>query len=112
MNAASVDTARRTITWLASYPKSGNTWLRFMAANLLFGAQTSAEALNRLVPDLHEMSSIPAAPENPVLIKTHFACSQQLPLFGVTHGPIYIVRHPADVMVSNFHYARRSGAIT
>ena len=112
MSIASAEPARRTVTWLASYPKSGNTWLRFLAVNLVFGPQESAATLGRLVPDLHEMSGVPAPPEQPVLIKTHFACTPQLPLFSATSGAIYIVRHPADVMVSNFHYARRSGAIT
>jgi sulfotransferase family protein len=101
--------ARRTVTWLASYPKSGNTWLRFLAANLVFGPQDSAATLGRLVPDVHEMGSVLAPPPQPMLLKTHFACTPRMPLYEVTSGAIYIVRHPADVMVSGFHYARRSG---
>jgi aryl sulfotransferase len=101
----------RTITWIASYPKSGNTWLRFLVANLVFGPQESAATLARLVPDLHEMGAGPVAPAQPRLIKTHFPCSPRLPLIEATHAAIYIVRHPADVMVSNFYYARRSGAV-
>lgn len=30
---------RRTIMWLASYPKSGNTWVRMFLANYLLGAE-------------------------------------------------------------------------
>lgn len=101
----------RTVTWIASYPKSGNTWMRFLAANLLFGPQESASALVRLVPDLHEMGPGPTAPSEPTLIKTHFACSPALPMVACTSAALYIVRHPADVMVSNFHYARRSGSL-
>jgi hypothetical protein len=100
---------QRTVTWLASYPKSGNTWLRFLAANLVFGPQDSAATLARLVPDVHEMGGTPAPPTQPMLLKTHFACTPRMPLFDATSGAIYIVRHPADVMVSGFHYARRSG---
>ena len=32
--------ARKSIVWLASYPKSGNTWLRVFLANYLFNRQT------------------------------------------------------------------------
>ena len=111
MSAAIPSGAKRTVTWLASYPKSGNTWLRFLAANLVFGPQDSAAALGRLVPDLHEMGGPLAPPPHPMLIKTHFPCTPRLPLFDVTNGAIYIVRHPADVMVSSFFYARRSGTV-
>jgi hypothetical protein len=31
---------RKTIVWLASYPKSGNTWTRIFLANYLFGRTT------------------------------------------------------------------------
>src|SRR5581483_5694512 len=32
----------RSIVWLASYPKSGNTWLRILLANYMSGAQGPA----------------------------------------------------------------------
>jgi len=32
--------SRKNIVWLASYPKSGNTWLRIFLANYLFGRTT------------------------------------------------------------------------
>ena len=35
------------IIWLASYPKSGNTWLRFYIISLLMGKQTDLN-LNHL----------------------------------------------------------------
>ena len=31
---------KRSIIWLASYPKSGNTWTRLFLANYLMNAQT------------------------------------------------------------------------
>ena len=31
---------RKSIVWLASYPKSGNTWMRILLANYLFGRKT------------------------------------------------------------------------
>lgn len=103
-------TAARNIVWIASYPKSGNTWVRFMACNLLFGSQESAEGLNLLAPDIHEMGAHRLAAHSG-LVKTHFPYSAALPLADRTAAAIYVVRHPADVLVSNFHYAQRSAGM-
>jgi hypothetical protein len=102
----------RKIVWIVSYPKSGNTWVRFLVCNLVFGVQDSAAALNRLAPDIHELPTVPDPPAEPVLVKTHFPFSATLPLAACTAGAIYVVRHPADVMLSNFHYSRRDGSQT
>jgi hypothetical protein len=104
--------ADRTIVWIVSYPKSGNTWVRFLVCNLAFGVQDSAAALNRLVPDIHEMHAVPEPPAAPVFMKTHFPFSARLPLAHCTAGAIYVVRDPGDVMLSNFHYSRRDGTHT
>lgn len=99
----------RDIVWIASYPKSGNTWVRFMLCNLMFGTQSSAAALGRLIPDVHE---VPVGQlERGGLCKTHFLYSEALPLAQRTAGCLYIVRHPADVLVSNFHYAARAAVV-
>jgi hypothetical protein len=98
----------RDIVWIASYPKSGNTWVRFLLCNLMFGTQSSATALNQLIPDVHEVPL--ALLERGGLCKTHFMYSGALPLAPRTAGCLYIVRHPADVLVSNFHYAVRAAA--
>jgi Sulfotransferase domain len=97
----------RNIVWIASYPKSGNTWLRFLICNLVFGPTDSAESLQTLAPDLHELASLPPPTGQMVLLKTHFP-SLRLPV-ARTVAALYIVRHPLDVMLSNFHYAQRSG---
>jgi hypothetical protein len=101
----------RTVAWIVSYPKSGNTWVRFLLCNLLFGPQDSAAALNRLAPDIHEFASTPEPPATPIFLKTHFPFSPALPLAAYTAAAIYVVRDPADVMLSNFHYSRRSGTV-
>lgn len=102
-------TANRTVVWIVSYPKSGNTWVRFLICNLAFGPQDSAAALNNLAPDIHELSAAPDPPTSPVFIKTHFPYSAALPLAAHTAAAIYVVRDPADVMLSNYHYSKRSG---
>jgi hypothetical protein len=96
------------IIWIVSYPKSGNTWVRFLVCNLVFGPQTSAAALNSLAPDIHELGQSVELPAAPIFLKTHFPFSAELPLVSQTAAAIYVVRDPADVMLSNFHYSRRS----
>lgn len=102
--------APKDIVWIASYPKSGNTWVRFMACNLLYGRQESAAAVGALAPDIHEMPGGLRAAAHAGLLKTHFACSPSLPLAERTAAAIYVVRRPEDVLVSNFFYAQRSTA--
>jgi hypothetical protein len=82
--------------------------VRFLVCNLAFGPQESAAALNLLAPDIHELSVPPEPPTAPVFLKTHFPFSSAVPLAQYTAGALYIVRDPADVMLSNFHYSRRS----
>lgn len=100
----------KNIVWLASYPKSGNTWVRFMACNLLYGRQDSASRVGALIPDLHELGSHAMNVSRAGMMKTHFMHSQSLPLVERTAGAIYVVRRPEDVLLSNFHYAQRSSA--
>jgi hypothetical protein len=105
-----VTTAPRNIVWVASYPKSGNTWVRFLVCNLLFGRQESAAALNVLAPDLHESGALLEQSGHAGLVKTHFPYARALPLAERTAAALYVVREPADVLASSFHYAQRSGA--
>jgi Sulfotransferase domain len=100
----------RNVVWIASYPKSGNTWVRFLVCNLVFGVQESAAALNSMAPDIHELTAVPELPAAPVFFKTHFPFSPAVPLAQRTAAALYVVRHPADVMLSNFHYSLRSAA--
>jgi Sulfotransferase domain len=105
-----VTDSAKTVIWIVSYPKSGNTWVRFLTCNLVYGLQDSATALNRLAPDIHELAAVPDAPSALSFVKTHFPCSSDMPLAANTAAAIYVVRDPADVMLSNFHYSQRSGA--
>lgn len=97
--------------WLASYPKSGNTWVRFMACNLLYGRQESASSVSALIPDIHELGPHARNFSRAGLVKTHFVHSPSVPLMERTAGAIYVLRRPEDVAVSNFHYAQRSAAV-
>lgn len=93
------------IVWIASYPRSGNTWVRFLLANLLYGPVASSTALNQAIPDIHRrISGSQLHGNRKLLVKTHWRYEPALPLREDTIGVIYILRHPIDVLASNLDY--------
>ncbi len=102
---------RNQIIWLTSYPKSGNTWVRFLLANLLQDKPKTLAEVEQRIPDIHmclsgkngsSMETI--FQQDSALVKSHFSLSPEMPLFENTMGFIYIVRHPLDMIVSNLNY--------
>ena len=99
-----IDAIRPDECFLASYPRSGNTWLRFIVASLLApNEEISFRNIDRFVPtpectifDIERMAS-------PRLIKTHWPYFDLFPRF------IYVIRDPRDVFISYYHYARING---
>jgi hypothetical protein len=103
------------IVWLASYPKSGNTWLRFLLANLILGEPVAnSTQVQLLVPDIHDgITGAHLMPGLTTIIKTHWAFTTAFPLREDTAGVIHLVRHPVDTLESNQNYAiNRSGELT
>lgn len=96
------------IVWLASYPKSGNTWLRFLLYHYLYGEVTDSDDVERRIPDLHETGAegLKSDGDGPLLCKTHLALTPKHPLLDRTRGFVYILRHPRDVLLSNLNYFR------
>ncbi len=89
--------------FLVSFPKSGNTWTRFLVANLRFPNEPATFAnINRLIPDptatarrdFDRMS-------RPRIIKSHECFDPRYPRV------INVVRDPRDVVVSQYHYHRK-----
>jgi estrone sulfotransferase len=89
--------------FIVSYPKSGNTWVRFLIAQLLHpnsGDSTNLHNIDSKIPDLHVSASrayLDSIPR-PRFIKTHYPGFEYFPKF------IYIYRDGRDVMVSYYHY--------
>jgi glycosyltransferase involved in cell wall biosynthesis len=88
---------------LASYPKSGNNWTRFLIANVVFpDKKVGFDNIDKLVFD-------PS-----VTVQRDFVRARR-PRVIRTHGPfdpqfrrvIYIVRDPRDVAISQYHYLRK-----
>jgi hypothetical protein len=93
------------IVWIASYPRSGNTWMRFLLANLLYGPLKSSAELDKKIPAIHRgINGKHLLGNQKLLVKTHWSYSPTLPLREDTIGVIYILRHPIDVLASNLQY--------
>lgn len=93
------------IIWLASFPKSGNTWLRFFLTCLIQGKPENSSAVTRCIPEIgsNYERDIEAC-TGQTIVKTHLLYSEKLPLLERTRGFIYVLRHPLDVMLSAYNY--------
>ena len=90
-------------TMLVSYPRSGNTWTRFLVANLVFpDREVSFANIESLIPDTSSQSSraLKRTPR-PRFIKTHEYFDHRYP------RTIYIVRDPRDVALSYYDFQRK-----
>jgi hypothetical protein len=92
--------------FLTSYPRSGNTWMRFLVGNLVHQNEpVSFLNLERLLPDMYihsdrEMRSLP----RPRVIKSHECFDPRYQRI------VYIVRDPRDVAVSNYYWELKKGS--
>ena len=87
-------------TFLVSYPRSGNTWTRFLIANFIYEDDpvTFANIEDR-IPDPVAVSRRRLAKlRRPRIVKSH---EYFHPLYRKV---IYIVRDPRDVAVSNYYF--------
>ncbi len=102
------------IIWLASYPRSGNTWVRTMLHAYAHGDVADSAAVARTIADLHipEHGGRPVAyaGSGKTLIKTHFPWSSSHPYAPATAGAIVLVRHPRDVLLSSLNFHRVVGS--
>lgn len=90
-------------TFLVSYPRSGNTWTRFLIANLVHSEKSVSFAnIEKLIPDSSSQSNraLKRTPR-PRIIKTHQYFDHRYP------RTIYIVRDPRDVALSYYNFQRK-----
>ncbi len=101
------------VVWLASYPKSGNTFIRLLLHTYLFGESQNSEVIGKGIPDLHQLlaqnSDLDVNSDQQIIIKTHFCFSDNHPYKESTIGFIYILRNPRDVLLSNAKYLGANG---
>jgi hypothetical protein len=93
--------------FLVSYPKSGNTWTRFLIANLVYPDKNpDFSNINDLLPDVEGMSKrdLQRAPR-PRVLKSHQYFDPRYPKV------LYVVRDPRDVVLSEYHFDIKRRAI-
>src|SRR5258707_2002719 len=94
-------------TFLVSYPKSGNTWARFLIANLVRPHEKiDFSNVNRMIPgpEVTRNRDLMSTPR-PRIIKSHQYFDPRYPRV------IYIVRDPRDVVVSQYHFQRKRNVV-
>ena len=93
--------------FLVSYPRSGNTWARFLIGNLIYQDEPVTFANIELrLPEIyfnpdHALRRLP----RPRILKSHECFQPQY------RRVIYIVRDPRDVAVSFYHHNIKAGNI-
>lgn len=93
--------------FFVSYPKSGNTWLRFLVANLVYPEKNpDFSNIDNLLPDPETMSkrNLERAPR-PRILKSHLSFDPRFPKV------LYVVRDPRDVVLSSYHFDLKRRAI-
>lgn len=85
-------------SFLVSYPRSGNTWLRYLLANLLYPEyEWNIENLNKAVPDLHQCDGLEKKEKMGTrVIKSHHAFQGNYPRV------IYLYRDLRDISLSYY----------
>jgi hypothetical protein len=93
--------------FISSYPKSGNTWTRFLVANLIH-PQEPVTFLNieQIVPDpdLRSRNFLKSCPR-PRVMKSHH------PFDPRYKRVVCIVRDPRDVALSQYHFQIKRGVL-
>jgi hypothetical protein len=90
--------------WIVSYPKSGNTWTRFLIGNLVAGGKVvDWSNIERIVPDIYlnrdpQLKALP----RPRYLKSHEGYRPDY------RRVVLIVRDPRDVAVSYYHFVRKA----
>jgi Sulfotransferase domain len=93
--------------FIASYPRSGSTWLRFLLLELLTHNSAAFDSVNQMIPDVGRHHRCPGLlPNGGRLIKTH---EVYRPAY---RKAVYLVRDVRDVVISEFEYENANQRIS
>lgn len=104
LNALRYSGLRPNDLFIASYPRSGTTWLRFLLFELLTGEPAEFVPVNQVIPYVGKHREAPdLLPSGGRVIQTH-----EVFLRGVASA-IYVVRDPRSVVLSEYQWQLRTG---
>lgn len=84
---------------IVSYPKSGNTWARFLLGNLIHSDdEVSFVNLEKALPNIYQSDSKLRRVPSPRILKSHEYFDPRY------KRVVYVVRDPRDVAVSYYHF--------
>ena len=94
----------RDDVFLASYPRSGNTWTRFLLTEILSQEAASFDNINQVIPEMgiHARARV-RLPNGGRLIKTHEPYRKEY------RRAIYLIRDFRDVVLSQYARERELG---
>jgi len=89
--------------YIVSYPRSGNTWTRYIMAYLKAGVRNSliATEVDAYVPNIYTCLSEVNLQSSKRVIKTH------VPMMYLYPRVVFVHRDPRESLVSFWHYSRR-----
>jgi Sulfotransferase domain len=89
-------------TFVVSYPRSGNTWTRFLIANLAYpNSSVSFANIEKLIPETLQSNRTLKRTPRPRFIKSHEYLDLRYP------KTIYIARDPRDVVLSTYYFRKK-----
>lgn len=94
----------KDIAWLVSYPRSGNTWLRFLLTNILYPDEdVNHKSIDRLIPDFREKKQWEKlGVKDPSIIKSHDVWREEYADCKV----IYMYRDVRDLALSYYYFSQ------
>lgn len=92
--------------WLATYMRSGTTWTRFLLHELLVGPVRRSADLDEGIPSIHANDEAWRHHlDRGGVLATHKAHPQHTERYGTAlRGFVHVVRHPADVLLSEARF--------
>ncbi len=92
---------------IASYPRSGNLWLRVLLLHVLLGRAPELDEVHAFVPHLGQHYETPRLLAGTGrLLKTHEPFRREY------RRAVYVVRDPRDVCLSYYKHLQRRGSLT